>query len=205
MKKLLLLLFILSLIVTWFISFLFFASSVSQKVQDESTKTDVIVVLTGGANRVKEAVSLLTNNMADTMFISGVHKETSLQEIIPVSIPDKKIVLGKMAHNTLENAIEIADFIKEKNINSIRLVTSSYHMKRSILEVESIIPNIKIIPHPVFSESFKHKDWWKWSGSIWLLASEHTKYNLTILRNLIFSTFNLNYQSMDFLRSFMYD
>ena len=47
------------------------------------------------------------------------------------------------------------------------------------------MPEIEIIPHPVFPEHFKSEDWWMWPGSSSLLVTEYSKYLVALLRGLI--------------------
>ena len=73
-------------------------------------------------------------------------------------------------------------WLKKEKFESIRLVTASYHMPRSLVEFRSVMRNIEIMPHPVFPESFKAKEWWLWPGSTGLIMEEYNKYLLAIFR-----------------------
>src|SRR3546814_5646529 len=92
------------------------------------------------------------------------------------------VVLGYEADNTRGNAVETAAWMKDQGFTSLRLVTATYHMPRSLLEFRRLMPNIEIIPHPVFTEHFKRDDWWMWPGSSSLLITEYTKYLGAMLR-----------------------
>ena len=59
------------------------------------------------------------------------------------------------ATSTMGNAIETADWIKKSGFNSIILVTANYHMPRSLMLFRHIMPEIRIIPHPVFPIQFE--------------------------------------------------
>src|SRR3546814_20820963 len=72
--------------------------------------------------------------------------------------------------------------MKEQGFDSLRLVTATYHMPRSLLEFHRTMPNIEIVPHPVFTENFKRDDWWRWPGSTALLLPEYTKYLVAQVR-----------------------
>src|SRR3546814_12475 len=94
------------------------------------------------------------------------------------------VVLGYEADNTRGNAVETAAWMKEQGFDSLRLVTATYHMPRSLLEFHRTMPNIEIVPHPVFTEHFKRDDWWRWPGSTALLLTEYTKYLVAQVRGL---------------------
>ena len=70
----------------------------------------------------------------------------------------------------------------KESFTSLRLVTASYHMPRSLFEFRRAMPGIRIIVHPVFPEGFKHTDWWLWPGSTGLILSEFTKYLMALVR-----------------------
>ena len=146
---------------------------------DKTTKTDAIIALTGGSNRIKEAVEMLNQGFSDVLFISGVEKGVTLKQIAAAQhfkiSPDKKLIIGQASTNTVENAQETMEWIKENNIKSIRLVTSNYHLPRSLLEFKAKNDGVVIVANPVFSGKVV-EDWWKNTGTFMLTASEYTKF-----------------------------
>jgi uncharacterized SAM-binding protein YcdF (DUF218 family) len=63
------------------------------------------------------------------------------------------IFFGEEARNTIENAVEVRNWlIKNKEIDKIILVTSYYHLPRSILIFEKKLKNIKILAKPAVDE-----------------------------------------------------
>lgn len=174
----------------WITGLLCFAASVNKKPVDENTKTEAIVALTGGTERLATAVELLKQGKAQKLLISGVDRKVDWLNLaqtideLPPELNDK-IVLGHVARNTTENALESLAWMKRNGFTSLRLVTASYHMPRSYSEFKNVMPDIKILPHPVFPQTFKHADWWKWRGSTALIVSEYTKFLFVSLRNLL--------------------
>ena len=67
-------------------------------------------------------------------------------------------------------------------MKSLRLITSIYHMPRSLLEFRYALPSVHIIPHPVFSELFQENRWWLTEYGLKLCFSEYIKYNLALIR-----------------------
>ena len=157
---------------------------------DRETKTDAIIALTGGRNRIKEAASLLNEGYSSTLFISGVEKGVSFNEIANVQKLDihsgNEVIIERASKNTVENAIKTNEWIKDNNIKSIRLVTSNYHMPRSVLEFKSQNAGVKIILNPVYSDKVSDK-WWKNWGSFVLIASEYTKFIIVYAKISILS------------------
>ena len=181
MKKLLLYILLVGAVV-WFAGFLAFNYRINSYRPDEKTRTDAIIALTGGKNRIAEAAQLMKRGLAGKMFISGVQKDISLKEISriqKVDMPRKgKIELENRSTNTVENAIETGEWIRKNKVRSIRLVTSNYHIPRSLEEFRSQNPQIKIVPHPVNVSP----QWWKNRGSFCLIASEYNKFLYVYLR-----------------------
>ncbi|MBQ9271799.1 MAG: YdcF family protein [Alphaproteobacteria bacterium] len=178
---------ILSGIALWFGGFLWFCFQINH-YEKNKTRTDAIVVLTGGRNRITESISLLNSGIADKMFISGVSKKVTIAQIedkagVALLFPEK-VDLGYKAQNTLGNASEIKEWIEKNNINSIRLVTSNYHLPRSMAELASYHLPLKIIAHPVYSEKIS-KNWWAGWGTLKFLFAEYNKYTYVLMRNLL--------------------
>ena len=74
--------------------------------------------------------------------------------------------------------------MEAEHFTSLRLVTAAYHMRRSILEFRRAMPGATIIAHPVFPDAFKRDQWWRWPGTVHLLATEYTKYLAAETRRL---------------------
>ncbi|MDA8232022.1 MAG: YdcF family protein [Magnetospirillum sp.] len=172
----------------WFAGLVWFAATVPDHVEDPDTRTDAIVVLTGGSVRTATGVALLEAGRADRLFISGVHKGVDVDEILrrnhaPRPELEGKIVLGYAADDTIGNAAETAAWIAGEHLTSLRLVTAAYHMRRSLWEFRQAMPDVAIIPNPVFPEGVKSRDWWRWPGTAALLATEYSKYLAAIVRH----------------------
>ena len=90
--------------------------------------------------------------------------------------------LGYQAHDTWGNAIEAALWIRRHGYRSLHLVTASYHMPRSLLLFQQAMPNVSLHANPVFSDRVKLADWWRFPGTMKLLAVEYSKYLVSLLR-----------------------
>jgi uncharacterized SAM-binding protein YcdF (DUF218 family) len=147
-------------------------------------KTDAIVVLTGGAGRVSEGLALLAAGSGRKLFVSGVYRGVDVQALLKLAqrAPGDLeccISLGYAADSTRGNAAETVEWIAREGFKSIRLVTASYHMPRSLLEFRHALPgDVRIVPHPVFPAGFYSENWWRWRGSARLAISEYHKYIL---------------------------
>jgi uncharacterized SAM-binding protein YcdF (DUF218 family) len=171
----------------WFIGLWRFAAAIPGEVAEPERATDAIVVLTGGSLRVEGGLRLLAEGKAKKLFISGVYRGVDVAELLRVSrqSPDSVaccVVLGHAADNTVGNARETAQWMASEGFHSLRLVTASYHIPRSMLEFGRAMPDKDIIPNPVFPESLREAPWWRSRASALLIAEEYTKYLVALVR-----------------------
>ena len=178
---------IFAVAVIWLGGLVWYASLIPSPSEPSMAKSKAIVVLTGGSDRMAEGLRLLERGLAQKLFISGVYHRVEVKELLSVAKKNPNeleccIELGYTADNTAGNAYETAVWMEKEGFHSLRLVTASYHMPRSLLEFQRVMPEIEIIVHPVFPEGFKGENWWLWPGSTGLIASEFSKYLMAIIR-----------------------
>lgn len=152
-----------------------------------SSKADGIVVLTGGSDRIEEAVGLLEAGRAKRLLITGVNQATSanaLKGIAPqtASLLSCCIDLDRNALNTLGNALESARWVQEQNYKSIIVVTANYHIPRSMLELKRVLPGTRLFPYPVTPDGFHLEKWWTSPSTTRALMLEYLKYSVARLR-----------------------
>jgi uncharacterized SAM-binding protein YcdF (DUF218 family) len=142
---------------------------------------DAVVVLAGGKGRVEEGVRLYRSGKGERLFLIGVDpavRKTDLYAEVPGGRSGEQVYLEKASRNTLENAIFARELLVRHGVRSMLLITSRYHMKRSLLIFRSILPkDIAIYPYPVTGKSAA-ESWWSHGGSFRLLFSEFYKYCL---------------------------
>lgn len=172
-------LLVILLIVTavLFVDFAYKTFSVRQR----DISTDAIVVLAGGRGRVEEGIRLFRERKGEYLFLIGVDPMVRKQELFrdrEGETLSERVILEKASRNTLENALYGREILTRKDIRSIRLITSRYHMKRATLMFRNTLPrDIAIYPHPVDTVNLKEA-WWRDKGSFRLLFSEFYKYCL---------------------------
>ncbi len=178
----------------WGFGFYLFVNEIPRHKFDMSLveKADGIVVLTGGVGRLELGLSLLISGKAKKLLISGVDididkgKLLQKQQIDILKI-DCCVILGHKANNTFGNAIETARWMASEGFNSIHIVTANYHLPRSLLEFDRVLPNMTVFSHVVHPKKVHLNKWWKWPGTIRLLLAEYNKYLITKLRILLIS------------------
>ena len=168
----------LMLCIIWGIGWLWFASMIYLTPnQDKSEKTQAIIVLTGGSGRISDGLDLLQAKAAPKLFISGVSEGVTIDDIIeqwetPKATPPCCISLGYKSKDTISNAIEVKEWVSTNKISNFTLVTSSYHMPRAKLEIQTAMPDKEIIFTPVISRTLKNNHW----QFIKITFSEYNKY-----------------------------
>jgi uncharacterized SAM-binding protein YcdF (DUF218 family) len=160
---------------------MWFAETVPRAIDDPETVTDAVVVLTGGSGRLGVGLSLLAQKRAKKLFVSGVYQGVDVAELLRISRQSPReldccVVLGYSADDTAGNARETAEWMAQEGYASLRLVTANYHMRRSLLEFRRVMPEVALIPHPVFPPNFKGEEWWRWPGTASLILIEYSKY-----------------------------
>lgn len=152
-----------------------------------SRSADGIVVLTGGAFRIADAIELLAEKRGQRLLISGVNPATKPEEL-KKQIPDFArlseccIDLGHAAQNTAGNAVETAAWARKHGFRTLLVVTSAWHMPRALLELGREMPDIALVPYPVVTERMREQSWWSDPQTVRLLVFEYLKYLATLAR-----------------------
>ena len=123
---------------------------VINKSYDVPSTVQGIAVLTGGKGRIEKALSIFNENPKSKLLISGVHKKVSLDNIINSSNYNKdSIFIDKLSESTLHNAVEIVRWADKNTLEDILIITSYYHMPRSLVLLNYFGKNINFYPIPV--------------------------------------------------------
>lgn len=167
--------------------FLRFADTVTNLETPQDVGADAIVVLTGGSERVKKALELLADRRAERLLISGVHPDTTPEQIVRRTESDLALFaccidLDREANNTLENAAETGKWARRNGFRTLLVVTSAYHMPRALLELRAVMPDLELVPAPVQSTDLALDGWYRDRGVSVLLAREYLKYMLAWVR-----------------------
>lgn len=178
-------------IVFWLLGYLLFISLSSKILVNPEKITDSIIVLTGGKGRIVAGTKLLAQNKANKMLISGVKPQTSLKELKINQINNKLltdvIFLDHLSTDTKTNAKESAKWIYNNNFTSLRLVTSDYHILRSLLEFKEQMPGIVIIANPISSYTqwhwlIRYRFFLEYNKFLVVLISQNFSYLIKLIK-----------------------
>ena len=141
---------------------------------------DGIAVLTGGKGRIKLGIDLFKNSNAK-LIISGINKKVKkYNSIIPNELIKKEsITLDKESLSTLDNALTIARWAKNNKLKKIKVITSYYHMPRSILLLKIMAPKLSFYEYPVSKEIRKNNSFTNYLYYHFFLMEEFIKYLLS--------------------------
>ena len=144
-----------------------------------------VVVLTGGKNRIEKGVDILSKGYGDELLISGVFMPSEIEAKFSLEREKKELFkccvsFDQKSKNTLENAEEVEKWLNQnKDIKSIILVSSYYHLPRSMMILEKKIKSdVKIYPTPAIQKNnFENQIFFH----LKLIISEYFKVLYTII------------------------
>jgi uncharacterized SAM-binding protein YcdF (DUF218 family) len=188
---------VLGILTLWLIGLLGFIAIIPGQASkfDSEGKTDAIIVLTGGGDRLAEGFRLLDRGLSKRLLVSGVAPGVTLPQLIDRlgeqrdSVPSAEelaccVTLGYEAESTVGNADESAEWLRSNGAKSVRLVTANYHMLRSLLEFRRKVPGISVVPNPVFPGEVRDPHWFVKPRTLLLLVNEYHKYLFALGRAL---------------------
>lgn len=169
-----------------------FLLSIERRERPPSAQADGIVVLTGGAQRIEDALDLLARGFARRLLITGVNERTSRAGIARLTPGQRDLLeccvdLDYKARNTVGNAAEIGRWVRQRGFRSLIVVTSNYHLPRALAELEEALPDVAKTGFPVVAT--KPGEEWRPDPARWrLLVSEYVKFVAASVRRRLAGT-----------------
>lgn len=168
-------------VVVFLAGFVIFAAAIGGYTPAPSVRGDGIVVLTGGGHRLQEAARLLSEGRGKRLLISGANRMATREDLhrksgLPAALYRCCVDIGYEAFDTVGNADETRDWASRRGFARLIIVTSSYHMPRSMVELGRALPDVTLVPYPVLSPNFHTERWWLHAATARLLFSEYVKF-----------------------------
>ena len=144
-------LYTLSFIVLLIIyTFIIFFKKIDYREVVFNNDSDGIAVLTGGKGRISLGLNLFSENTNLQLIISGVDKQVSIDTIVPVDLKNRaNITIDKVSESTIQNAKVVSKWTTKHKLQKITIITSYYHMPRSMFLMQSLAPGVNFYPYPV--------------------------------------------------------
>jgi uncharacterized SAM-binding protein YcdF (DUF218 family) len=161
--------------------FVWFVNGLAKSEVTLRRGADGIVVLTGRASRIGDAIELLATGRGKRLLITGVYPTTTAAAIARL-VPEHQewfsccVDLDHSAVNTVGNAIQTRRWVKKHNIKSLIVVTSNYHMPRALTELAHQLSDVTLIAFPVLPDRVRVESWWSNPATAKLLFAEYLKY-----------------------------
>ncbi len=167
--------------------FVVFVATLDRSETVPGRHVDGIVALTGGADRVSDALDLLIAGRGDRLLISGVNPTVSGDEVMRNAPEARRLLaccidLGYAAENTVGNARETRDWVRRHAVHSLIVVTSDYHMPRALAEIADAAPGMDLVPFPVTTDKGDGHRWWSDPQRLRTLLVEYLKYLVVLAR-----------------------
>ena len=156
---------------TSLISGLLIGSLENEYPQPASPEGDIIIMLGGGATADTPSLGergdltsaagnrlLMTAQLYNLLKLpvlvsgsavfpgSGCEAEIAKRDLIRLGVPEEKIYTDTESLNTRQNAVYSAQLMREHGFNRPILVTSAFHMPRSVLNFEK--EGVQVVPFP---------------------------------------------------------
>jgi len=147
---------VVSLLVLIGLGFVWFIRDVPAEEVSLDRNADGIVVLTGGASRIADAIELLASGRGKRLLISGAYRATNSKEISRLNPEFERWVRCCVdfdrSINTVGNALETKRWAESRGFRSLIVVTSNYHMPRALAEIAHQLPDVALVPFPVVTD-----------------------------------------------------
>lgn len=114
-----------------------------------------MVIFTGGSGRIATGARVITRGFEGPVLVTGVYPGLKVDDLVwrrPLATDEKqRIELDYAALSTEGNVRETITWAHRHGLKSVLLVTSWYHMPRSLALLARSAPDLHIIPWPATS------------------------------------------------------
>lgn len=161
------------LLVLYGLGFALFGVTLGAPAGEAAQKTDGIVVITGGAGRIEHGVDILADGKGQRLLVAGADPSVTKADLVRRLGGRKRLLeccvdLGSESVDTRSNAEETRRWLERKRFDSVRLITSDWHMRRARYEFRRELGDaFEIVPDAVRTEP-----------QFMTLFSEYNKYLL---------------------------
>ncbi|MGN6155800.1 MAG: YdcF family protein [Sphingomicrobium sp.] len=165
-------------VLLYLLGFIIFSVTLDGPAKDQ--RTDAVIAITGGPDRIEHGIDVLSHGYAKRMLIAGTDPSVTKPDLVRRLKGRKKLVdccvdLGSESVDTRSNAEEAKRWLDNRGYKSFRLVTSDWHMRRARYEFRRVMDGkFVVVPDAVRTQP-----------SFMTLFGEYNKYLLRRLAVLL--------------------
>lgn len=174
------------------LGFFVFAETVTRLApHPDPPAADGVVVLTGGGGaRIAAGMALLQAKKGQRLLISGVNPSATADDIAkiaggPADLFACCVDLDHVSRSTKDNARETALWARRNGFGSLIVVTSDFHVPRSLAELGAAARGVSLRAYPVQAQGAPGAPWWRDAAKARRLAVEYAKYLAILGRNAV--------------------
>jgi uncharacterized SAM-binding protein YcdF (DUF218 family) len=144
------------LVLLYALGFIVFAVTLDKPAG--SRRTDAAVVITGGSGRIEHGIEVLARGDARRLLIAGADPSVTKRDLVRRLGGNARLVsccvdLGSESVDTRSNAEEAKRWLDSRGYESLRLITSDWHMRRARYEFSRVLgDNYALVPDAVKSQ-----------------------------------------------------
>lgn len=146
------------LLLLYALGFVLFAFTLGKPAKASTARTDAAVVLTGGSGRIQHAIDVLRQGKVRRVLIAGADPAVTKGDLERRVTGGGALLkccvdLGSESVDTRSNAEEANRWLTRHRFQSVRLITSDWHMRRARYEFQKILgPKYVLVTDAVRSE-----------------------------------------------------
>jgi uncharacterized SAM-binding protein YcdF (DUF218 family) len=136
--------FVSFVVLLYAVGFVVFAFTLGRPAPANAGSTDAAVVLTGGSGRIEHAVDVVRDGKAKRLLVAGADPSVTKADLTRRIPGSGKLIkccvdLGSESDDTRTNAEEAQRWLSQHRFQSVRLITSDWHMRRARYEFEKVL------------------------------------------------------------------
>lgn len=158
--------------------------------------SEVIHALGGGSERIDYSTKLYKADYGNRLFFSGSESvipptQSPYSKLIHRYVGEKEVpdnaIFVRPASSTYEDATALRTFLLQKDLKSVIVVSSPYHMRRVRMVFNKVIPKSVRLTynHVPWQMSNMKKKWWTDEHSIDFVISEYIKLGYYFFRYIL--------------------
>ena len=146
------------LLLAYALGFILFAFTLGKPAPAGVAATDAAVVLTGGSGRIEHAVDVLRDGKAKRLLVAGADPSVTKADLARRLGGRRRLIrccvdLGSESVDTRSNAEEAGRWLARHRFDSVRLITSDWHMRRARYEFRKVLGDeVRVVTDAVRSE-----------------------------------------------------